>query len=64
MQPFSLAIDGNEANVTNRVGSNVYAYEVLIALEQLLKKDPLVSVTVLLAAPPIKDLPKARERWQ
>ena len=29
----SFAIDGNEANVVNRVGSNVYAFQIITALE-------------------------------
>ncbi len=59
-----IAIDGNEANVTNRVGSNVYAYELLIALEKLLKKRKDIHVTVLLAKKALPDLPKARQHWR
>lgn len=63
-----LAIDGNEANVLNRVGSNVYAFEILKELEVLTRpateKSVFHKVTVLLSAPPVKDLPPAREGWQ
>ena len=45
---IKLAIDGNEANVKNRVGSNVYAFEILKALEQLTYRQRNIKVTVLL----------------
>lgn len=59
-----IAIDGNEANVEQRVGSNVYAFEILTALHRLLKRNYAVSVTVLLRNEPIADLPRSRKRWQ
>lgn len=59
---LNIAIDGNEANVSNRVGSNVYAYEILVNLHQLIKNKPIV-VTVLLAQPPGKDLPPPGKKW-
>lgn len=58
-----IAIDGNEANVAQRVGSNVYAFEILTALEKITRKSP-VEVTVLLAAAAHNDLPKSREGWR
>ncbi len=61
---LQLAIDGNEANVTNRVGSNVYAYELLTSLESLPDVRDSADVTVLLSAAPLPDLPKARAGWQ
>lgn len=61
---LAIAIDGNEANVLSRVGSNVYAYEVLMALEQLTKLDQDISVVVLLRTQPSLDLPTARPGWQ
>lgn len=63
--PRKLCIDANEANVTNRVGSNVYAYELLTQLEKRtrsLRKQ--FSITVLLSAPAVPDLPRARLGWQ
>lgn len=58
-----IAIDGNEANVTNRVGSNVYAFELLAALERLLQTRKH-TVTVLLSSSPVDDLPKPRKGWE
>lgn len=59
---IQIAIDGNEANVSNRVGSNVYAFELLKALELQLR-DMSHSVTVLLSQPALIDLPKKRKGW-
>ncbi|MDQ3008134.1 MAG: glycosyltransferase family 4 protein [bacterium] len=60
-----IALDGNEANVANRVGSNVYAYQILKALEKLTAQDKTAhTVTVLLSQPPLKDLPPARRNWR
>lgn len=59
---LKIAIDGNEANITNRVGSNVYAFEILANLYNLVKNKS-VEVTVLLANEPIKDLPTANKKW-
>lgn len=62
--PTHIAVDGNEANVTNRVGSNVYAFEVLTELEKCCRIDPAISVTVLLADSPQPDMPRARQGWR
>lgn len=59
---LKIAIDGNEANAINRVGSNVYAFEILVNLYQLIKNKP-VEVTVLLAGAPSADLPKETKKW-
>lgn len=59
-----LALDANEANVITRVGSNVYAYEIISELYTLASNKPELRVTVLLAAPPVSDLPAATDRWQ
>lgn len=61
---IKIAIDGNEANVTNRVGSNVYAFEVLKALAGLPELREEAEVTVLLSAPPVADLPPVQPGWQ
>ncbi len=58
-----IAIDGGEANVKNRVGSNVYAYEILMGLHRLLEKRDDIKVTVLLASKKINDMPATRENW-
>lgn len=63
---INLAIDGNEANVENPVGSNVFALKLLAAIEELTRstfKDQKLSVTVLLSAAPLKTLPKVRSGW-
>lgn len=59
-----IAIDGNEANITNRVGSNVYAFEIIVALEKITRKRADIEVTVLLGGPKVKDLPKTRPGWK
>ncbi len=60
---IKIAIDGNEANISNRVGSNVYAFELLRSLEKLTHSNQNIDFTVLLRQQPITDLPKARLRW-
>ncbi|MBP9781585.1 glycosyltransferase family 4 protein [Candidatus Woesebacteria bacterium] len=61
---LNIAIDGNEANVSKRVGSNVYAFEILKALEKRTKsQSEMYHVTVLLHSQPNDDLPKPREGW-
>lgn len=67
---INIAIDGNEANVAQPVGSNVYAQKVLIHLEKITRQlistpaGPVsVSVTVLLASKPTRALPRSREGW-
>jgi glycosyltransferase involved in cell wall biosynthesis len=62
--PLHIAIDGNEANVTQRVGSNVYAFEVLRALEGRTRQNPSIAVTVLLATQPVNSLPPERNGWK
>jgi len=54
-----IGIDGNEANVKNRVGSNVYSYELLQALHKLKAK-----AVVYLKDKPLNDLPKQSGWWQ
>lgn len=58
-----IAIDGNEANISQRVGSNAYAYELLIALEKLTEQRGNINCTILLAQPPQADLPAKRQGW-
>lgn len=59
-----IALDGNEANVANRVGSNVYASEIIRELELITRTRPDISVTVLLAQPALPHLPAARPGWE
>lgn len=58
-----IAIDGNEANVSHRVGSNVYAFEIIQELEKITRTQPDLTITVLLSAPAVGDLPKMRHGW-
>lgn len=58
-----IAIDGNEANVVKRVGSNVYAYEILLELHKQVKKSG-DQVTVLLSQQPVSDLPQKTDSWR
>lgn len=61
---ISIAIDGNEANVTNRVGSNMYAFKLLEAIEKITQHDSAWQCTVFLTAKPLNDMPKERIGWQ
>lgn len=63
-KPLRLAIDGNEANVKQRVGSNVYAFEVIKQLYELTKNPKKFDCTILLAHKGLADLPPARSNWQ
>lgn len=62
--PIVIGIDANEANVAQRVGSNVYAFEILWALYRWLERTQRFSVRVFVAAPPLTDMPPAREGWE
>lgn len=64
MTNWVVGIDGNEANVAQRVGSNVYAFELLRAMYVYLSKHPLFSVVVYLQHPPLSDWPEATEWWK
>jgi len=56
-----IGIDGNEANVKNRVGSNVYAYQLLW---QMYNQNSRVKYKIYLKDKPLDDLPKETEYWQ
>lgn len=62
-QTLRIAIDGNEANVSSRVGSNVYAFEIIKNLSHIVRNKP-VMVTILLSREPISDLPKENKKWK
>lgn len=53
-------IDGYEANVPQRVGSNQVAFELLKNLEKIDKKN---EYTICLPSKPLYDLPREREGW-
>jgi glycosyltransferase involved in cell wall biosynthesis len=55
-----IGVDGNEANIKQRVGSNQYAYELLKALYRL--KNPHQWV-IYLRDQPIKEMPPVRKNW-
>lgn len=59
-----IGIDGNEANIANRVGSNVYAFELLWAMYRFLEKNQLFGVRVYLRAPARADMPPQQPWWQ
>ena len=64
LNPIRLAIDGNEANVANRVGSNVYAFELLRSMENLTyRRRKEFDITILLSTPPVSDWPAERPGW-
>jgi glycosyltransferase involved in cell wall biosynthesis len=56
-----LGIDGNEANVKKRVGSNRYAFGILKALSTLNHSH---QVTVYLKDDPLEDMPPPTSRWR
>ncbi|NMC36065.1 glycosyltransferase family 4 protein [Candidatus Beckwithbacteria bacterium] len=58
-----IGIDGNEANVQNRVGSNVYAYELLSALHELIRVDKTKQVRVYLKQDRQTTLPGILTNW-
>jgi len=61
---YSFAFDANEANVDNRVGSNVYAFEILQQFYKTTQEEQKISWTILLSKPPVKDLPKETSWWK
>lgn len=56
-----IGIDGNEANVNNRVGSNIYAFEILRGIKNLDKEDKF---EIYLREKPLPDLPKEDNKWK
>ncbi len=58
---MKIALDGYEANVSQRLGSSRVAFELLKSLEKIDSKN---DYTFLLPTPPLADLPKDREGWK
>ena len=58
-----IGIDGNEANIKNRVGSNQYAFELLKALRQK-ESDRRHEFLIYLKEGPRADLPKETKWWR
>lgn len=61
---IKIAIDGNEANVQNRVGSNTYAFAIISELYKLTSNRKNIDITVLLSSKRVADLPPARANWR
>ncbi len=61
-----IGIDGNEANVSMRVGISEYAYWLLYYFAKFAteKKESQVKFTVYLKNKPFQSLPSQEERWQ
>lgn len=59
-----IGVDGNEANVAQRVGSNVYAFELLRALYFWLEKTRQFEVVVYINGPRVGDWPAETAWWQ
>lgn len=60
-----IGVDGNEGNVAQRVGSNVYAFELLSSLAQrVARPQSRLAVRVFLSQPPLADWPESSEHWQ
>lgn len=73
MSTFSIGVNAYEANVANRVGSNMFAYRLLCELEKQTRVtqtpgSPVVPVSVewaiYLPSPPLSDMPPEREGWK
>lgn len=62
---MNIGIDGNEANVENRVGVNKYAFEMIWGLYRLTQNKPYKhELIVYLKDKPLNDLPKERENFK
>ena len=55
-----IGIDGNEANISQRVGSNVYAFELIKAIEAMDKDNEYI---IYLREKKQPDLPKTRKKF-
>ncbi len=56
-----IGIDGNEANISNKVGVGQYAFKLLWHLYQLDQKNNYI---IYLKEKPLSDLPLPRQNWQ
>src|SRR3989344_5876370 len=60
-----IGIDGNEANIIDRVGVNQYVFEILWGLYKLLKSGPQKhNVIVFLKKGPFSDMPSEESFWK
>jgi glycosyltransferase involved in cell wall biosynthesis len=60
---MKLGIDGNEANVENRVGSNVYAFQILRYLHKRSQESDENQYLIYLKNPPLPHMPKSGKNW-
>ena len=58
---MNIGIDGNEANIAFRVGSGVYAYQLIRHLYEL---DTWNNYTIYLKEAPLADMPLERSGWK
>ena len=58
-----IGIDGNEANIRERVGVNVWAFELLKQLKQKTENRKQKTM-VYLRRPPLKDMPEESDLWK
>ena len=59
---MKIGIDGNEANIQNRVGIGEYAYELLLQFGQLASNN--LQFTIYLKDKPLLDMPKENDNWK
>ncbi len=57
-----IGIDGNEANVTEKVGVNQYAWQILVNLHKL--QDNNLRFRIYLKNPPNEDMPRSNPFWE
>lgn len=57
-----IGIDGNEANIKNRVGSNRYAYGIIWGLYRTRHEN--TQYTIYLKQPPLSDMPPPKNWWK
>lgn len=57
---MNIGIDGNEANIKNRVGSGQYSYNILLQLNKLNKNHNFI---IYLKSKPLPDMPKKGKFW-
>lgn len=59
-----VALDANEANVVSRVGSNVFAYHLLLELEKQTRDSREFDFCIYLSTPKQPDFPAERDGWR
>jgi glycosyltransferase involved in cell wall biosynthesis len=59
-----IGIDGNEANVENRVGIGEYAFQLLTYFEKISLENTQIKFCIYLKHQPSSDLPSVREGWR